>query len=63
MRPRHYIKEITERNTFIGMCGARFSEQPRDTAPRCERCRVEVEKLKAPTSAKAKAERVLGGKA
>ena len=61
MRPRHYIKEITERNTFVAFCGSRFSDVPRDTAPRCERCRVEVEKLKAPTSARAKAERVLSG--
>jgi len=37
------------------------TEEPRDTAPRCERCRIEVEKLKAPTSAKAKAERMLSG--
>lgn len=62
MRPRHYIKEIAENGAFVAFCGARFLEPAKDTAPRCERCRVEVEKLKAPTSARAKAEKVLGGK-
>lgn len=60
MRPRHYIKVVDGRSS-IAWCGAVVTEIPRDTAPRCERCRVEVEKLKAPTSAKAKAERMLSG--
>ena len=63
MRPRHYIKEITEQGMFVAFCGSQFRQPPRDTSPRCERCRVEVEKLKAPTSARAKAERAWGGKA
>lgn len=63
MRPRHYIKSVTVDGRGIAYCGAVVATVPRDTAPRCERCRVEVEKLKAPTSARAKAERALGGKA
>lgn len=62
MRPRHYIKTYCA-DGDRAYCGAVVRELPKDTAPRCERCRVEVEKLKAPTSARAKAERVLGGKA
>lgn len=60
MRPRHYIR-IPDPRGSVAWCGAIVTEEPRDTAPRCERCRIEVEKLKAPTSAKAKAERVLSG--
>lgn len=62
MRPRHYIKGH-EPGFWIAMCGAKYlmTDLTRDTAPRCERCRVEVEKLKAPTSARAKAEKVLSG--
>lgn len=60
MRPRHYIKEYAT-DGDRAYCGARVTKPPKDTAPRCERCRIEVEKLKAPTSVKAKAERMLSG--